>query len=137
MSYFNNIYNTYIGNVYDYVRSCLERPEITVNYEIIQKDNQTILRLLNNGNHILDLISTCQNEIENYCYKHKGNKEENIICKLLENIIRTECGIINFLSNIINIFTSNSNEQFINQGTFSTAFDIDSNTIRRKSKKNK
>ena len=64
MSYLNNIYNTYIGNVYDYVRSCLERPEITVNYEIIQKDNQTILRLLNNRNQILDLISTLVDTLE-------------------------------------------------------------------------
>tara|TARA_Y100000991_G_C21971069_1_gene349506 strand:+ start:1350 stop:2726 length:1377 start_codon:yes stop_codon:yes gene_type:complete len=131
MSYLNNIYNTYLGNVYDYVVSCIERPEITVNYEIIQKGNQTILRLLNNGEQIVDLISTCQNEIENYCYKHKGNKEEKIICKPLENIISTECGIINFLSNIINIFTSDSDDQFINQGSFSTAFDIDPNTILR------
>lgn len=127
----NYLYDTYLGNVYNYVRSCVERPEITVNYEIIQKENQTILRLLNNGNQIVDLISTCQNEIENDCYKHKRNKGDKIICKPLENIISTECGIINFLSNIINIFTSDSNDQFINQGTFSTAFDIDPNTILR------
>ena len=131
MSYLNNIYNTYLGNLYDYVLSCVERPEIKVNYFITQKGNQTILSLLNSRNQIVDLISTCQNEIENDCYKHKRNKGDKIVCKPLENIISTECGIINFLSNIINIFTSDSNDQFINQGTFSTAFDIDPNTILR------
>ena len=116
----------YVENIYTFIQRCVQIPGT------YSEDCIDTLTLLDDEEEIVDLISTCQNEINEECYQHKDDEHNKLKCKPLEEIVNTKDKMEDFYRNIIDIFNPiDSLKKFISQGSFSTTYSIDSNIVLR------